>query len=91
MKVCACILLLLFGATFAEGITGRTHHNRHPTSPETENDLSTKILDFNEDRRAHIQNQESKVFFEHHRKEFEKFKQKHGKSYASVEEEKTRF
>ena len=84
----SCILLALFGASFAEGFTGRTHHNRHLT--DLENDLKSHE-DLGVYKRAHIQNQKSKLSFEHHRKEFEKFKQMHGKRYTSIEEEKTRF
>ena len=86
----SCILLALFCATLAEGFTGRTHHNRHRHLPAPENDLKSHE-DLRVQDRAHIHSQKSKLSFEHHRKEFEKFKQMHGKSYASIEEEKTRF
>ena len=84
----SCILLVHFSATLAEEFASRFHHGRHPTAPDDDLNLHK---DLRVQRRAYIRNQKSKVSFEHHRMEFEKFKQMHGRSYESLEEEQTRF
>ena len=84
----SCILLVLFSATLAKGFSGRFDHRQQPTAPD--DDLKF-LKDLRVYRKGHIINSKSKVSFEHHRMEFEKFKRMHGKSYDTLEEEQMRF